>query len=376
MNSNLKRLKLKLSEFKHRFCYKYNYEKMAIAMKKYKNCPKEEKKEKYQIKREINLLKQYWGCYPTHYFRYELYKKENNLTEEELKNYIPEFFFYNVFLPQFEDKKYKFLIEEKNITDNYFKGLNISCPKVIAKKIKNEFFDENMNYISIDNLLKKIEISDFNKIFFKPTDGEGGYGIDIFSKNAKSIYRKKDGKILDNDYLLSLSNDYIIQPGLIQDKKISEIYSNSINTFRIATENKNGRVRVLCATLRLGKAGSEVDNSAQGGIILGINIENGNVKEYAVTELCEKYYNHPDSKYIFKGKKIEKWDTIKKFAIDSAKKIPYFSYLGWDIALLEDEVVAIETNLGFGIDHYQIPLGGLRKQFNINKPEEFWESLR
>lgn len=44
MNSKLKTLKLKLSELKHRFCYKYNYDKMAIAMEKYKNCPIEEKK--------------------------------------------------------------------------------------------------------------------------------------------------------------------------------------------------------------------------------------------------------------------------------------------------------------------------------------------
>lgn len=376
LNSKLKILKLKLSELKHRFCYKYNYDKMAIAMEKYKNCPIEEKKDFFQIKKEIKMLKNYWKCYPTHYFRYELYKKEKSLSDEELKNYIPEFFFYHIFLSQFEDKKYTFLIEEKNITDLYFKGLNIASPKVIGRKIANNFFDESFKLIDKEIFLKKIEDLKIKKIFFKPTDGAGGYGIDVFSKRENSNYSTKDGTILDERYLKTLKKDYIIQSGLTQDKKIAEIYPKSINTFRITTENINGKIRVICAVLRLGRDGKEIDNISQGGLILGINIESGEVNNFSITELCEEFYSHPNTRYIFKNKRIKDWEIVKEFAIKSAQKIPYFSYLGWDIALTENGPVAIETNLGFGIDLYQIPLGGLRKMFGIGNPKKYWDEIK
>ncbi|WP_278572804.1 sugar-transfer associated ATP-grasp domain-containing protein [Fusobacterium ulcerans] len=376
MNSKLKTLKLKLSELKHRFCYKYNYDKMAIAMEKYKNCPIEEKKDLFQIKKEIKMLKNYWKCYPTHYFRYELYKKEKSLSDEELKNYIPEFFFYSIFLPQFEDKKYTFLIEEKNITDLYFKGIDIKTPKLLGRIIKNQIFTSIMKKVNIQEFTKSVNALKIERIFFKPVNGQGGYEIDIFNRIENEVYKTKQGKKLDDNYLKNLKNDYIIQKNLKQIEDISKIYPMSINTFRIATENRNGKVRIVCATLRIGKDGKEVDNSAQGGIVLGINIKNGEFKDFATTELCEKFYEHPNTNYIFKDKKIKEWEKIKNFTIEAAKKIPYFCYLGWDVALTEEGPVAIETNLGFGIDHYQIPLGGLREMFVINNPKKYWDEIR
>ena len=41
------------------------------------------------------------------------------------------------------------------------------------------------------------------------------------------------------------NNDYIIQPGLTQDPEISRIYSESVNTCRVITENKKD-CPVLC----------------------------------------------------------------------------------------------------------------------------------
>lgn len=376
MKNFLKVLKYRIKEIKHRYSYRYKNQRMRSAMKRYKECPKELLKPKSQIKRELKLMKKYWKCFPAHYFRYELYKKEKSLSDEELINYIPEFFFYSIFLPQFEEEKYKFLIEEKNLADLYFKNLKIKMPKVLFKIIGNQIFDKNMKNITIEEALKMIETLEIEKLFFKPVNGQGGFGIEIFTFNIKEKkYFTKDGKKLDTGYFKSLKGDFIVQEGLRQKEQINKIYANAINTLRIASENKDGKVKIVCSVLRLGRGGKEVDNICQGGIILGVDKITGSFYDYGITEECDIYNKHPDSQYVFKGEKIENFDEVKEFVRAAAQKIPYFKYLGWDIALTDEGIVAIETNLGFGLDLYQIPLGGLRKNFGIENPNYFWTHL-
>ena len=60
--------------------------------------------------------------------------------------------------------------------------------------------------------------------------------------------------------------------------------------------------------------------------------------------------------------------------MENAKRLPQFTYLGWDIALTRRGPLAIETNLGFGLDSYQIALGGLREPFQISDPQFYWKN--
>jgi hypothetical protein len=372
-NSNLR---LKLSEKKYNVTYKKTDPRMIKAMADFHNC--KEKKSSSQIKYEINLAKEYWGCFPLFYYRYGLYKSEMQLTKEQLLNYIPEYFFYSLYLPYYDTNKYAVIIEEKNITEQMFRSLDIKQPHTICKLINKNIYTKDSKPINDFSLIKKVlEQYNWSKIFVKPVDGKGGYGIIIF-KRVGEIYQTEDGLEFSEDYLIKLStkNNYIIQAGIKQSIELDEIYPHSINTFRIATENINGNVRVVCATLRIGKDGKEIDNSSQDGLVLGIDIDTGKSLNYAITEAGRKYYKHPDTGFSFNEFEIKKWDLIKDFAIRSATKMSQFGYLGWDIAVDETGPLAVETNLGFGLDHYQVPLGGLRRHFNIEDPEMYWKNFR
>lgn len=216
----------------------------------------------------------------------------------------------------------------------------------------------------------------FKKIFVKPVEGEGGYGIIIFHLSVDNRYINDNKVELSEMFLLNIGkkNNYIIQAGVIQDQSITRIYPSSVNTFRITTENIKGEVRVICSVLRIGRQGKEVDNASQNGIVLGINHSTGVCKEYAISEEGENFYKHPDSQFVFANYKIREWDIIKNYTIDCASKLPQFTYLGWDIALTKEGPIAIETNLEFAIDLYQIALGGLRQDFEINDPNSFWRN--
>lgn len=355
---------IRLRKLRYRYMYPRIDLKMKMALQRYKEC--EYKKPMKQIKKEIALCKKHWGFYPFHYFRYNLYKRDKDLQQKELLNYVPEFYFYNLFINKNYNEKYSVLLSDKNLTECLFRSRNIKQPETIGKIIDGNLYDIFLNYLQYNELSEKLNKRKSDKIFIKPANGYGGSGIYIFNRK-KDYFINKAGNILDEKFLqdISTKNNYIIQYGLKQQEDISRIYDKSINTFRIATENIEGKVRVVCATLRFGKDGREVDNSGQDGIIVGINEFNGKCKEFAVTEQEDIYYKHPDSGFEFKNINLKQWSDLKRFAEESARKLPEFTYIGWDIALTDEGPLAIEANLEFGLDHFQVTLGGVKEKFRI-----------
>ena len=88
----------------------------------------------------------------------------------------------------------------------------------------------------------------------------------------------------------------------------------------------------------------------------------------------ERFRKHPDTNIIFRGQKILRWKEIKEFVIEHSRKIPQFTYLGWDIALTKNEPLAIEVNYGFSLDGLQIIFGGLRDIIGIDNPKYYWKN--
>ena len=361
-------------EIRHRFAYEKSYERMSQAMRRFKECST--KKPKSQIRKEMKLCKNFWGCYPLHYFRYDLYTRDRQLSERELLNYIPEFFFYSLFLPFYDSEKYEILLADKIIMEHFFRSLGIPYPHTICKLINNHLYTNSLVAISHSDVEQELREKVYQRIFLKPADGQGGHGIYIFNKNDRGQYATKDNDVLSEEFLnkIGAQNDYIVQSGLEQDPEISKIYPHSVNTFRIATENKSGNVRILCATLRFGRGGNQVDNGSQDGLFVKIDLETGQMGRYAASHQCEYFEKHPDTNFVFKGHKILNWNEIKKFTAENAKKLAQFTYLGWDVALTKGIPLAIETNLKFGLDHYQFALGGLREIFRISNPRFYWKN--
>ena len=312
-----------------------------------------------------------------HYFRYDLYKRERQLSERELLNYIPEFFFYTLFLPFHDSEKYSILLADKNIAEQIFRSLEIAHPHTICKLIDNHIYTNQLVEVSCDHVEQELTEKQYQKVFVKPVEGQGGYGIHIFNRSANGKYVTKAGDIFNREFLNEIGeqNDYIIQSGLEQDPEISNIYPHSVNTCRITTENKHRNVRILCSVLRIGRDGKQVDNICQDGLILQIDTDTGKAGDHVTSEQCEYFDRHPDTNFIFKGYEILNWTEIKKFAIESARKLPQFTYLAWDIALTEKGPLAIEVGpLSFALDLYQVALGGLREIFGIGDPQFYWKN--
>jgi hypothetical protein len=367
-------LYLRWSEIKHRFTCGKRGILMAKGMERFRAC--DNRKSKSQINKEMSLCHKYWRCYPMHYYRYDLYRKDKDLSETELLNYIPEFFFYTLFLPFYDSDKYEILLTDKIITEQLFRSLEISQPHTICKLFNNHIYTNEFKELSFNTVQKELISNEYSKLFVKPVNGQGGYGMYIFNRDHNGKYFTKNKDEFNEEFLNKIGsmNDYIIQPGLEQDHEIAKIYPHSINTCRIATENINGNIRVLCATLRMGRGGMQIDNGSQGGVILKIDVDTGNLSDYFTTEQSEYFDKHPDTNFDPKNSTISNWNEVKQFVTESARKLLQFTYLGWDIALTTNGPSAIETNLCFGLDHFQVPMGGLREIFRIDDPLFYWKN--
>jgi hypothetical protein len=342
------------------------------AMNRYKKCT--DKKNKSQIRREIQLCKKYWKCYPHHYFMYDLYRKEVKLTDDELKNYIPQFFWYRLFLPHYRLSKYMLITDNKIITDLFLRNLKIPQPETLFYILNGAVYSPEMMQLTSDQIQVSLDTTAVEKIFVKPAHGSGGYGITIFHKTDTGHYMSRQNLFLNGDFLDRIKNnqDYIIQAGVIQDPEISKMYSGSVNTFRVMTENRDGVVRVVCAVMRIGRGQSEIDNISSGGILVKTDIHTGKLGDFALSYNCEKFEEQPDTHFVFQNFIISRWDEIMRFTMNAAGKIPLFTHLGWDIALTANGPVVIEINSNPA--QVELSNGGLREEFAIKNPDYYWKN--
>jgi hypothetical protein len=365
---------LKVLELRHRYAYKKTDATMRQAMKRYSNCG--EKKPRRQMRREISVCRKFWGCYPLHYFREDLYRTDARLSDDELRNYVPEFFFYDLFLPLHNPPEYEVLFTDKNICEQLLRSLCIRQPDTMLKLIGGRCYSREMVEVGPEALAGQLARLRCSKVFIKPMLGSGGRGI-IIAHRKSDVYETGDGEKLDVDLLGSIANrgHYIVQAGIVQDPFMSHIYSQSVNTIRVHTENISGNVRIMLAYLRIGLDGSEVDNVCQGGMMLPIRAETGEMTKSAITENGQRFEKHPATGFVFRKATLPRWGDIETFVVESTRKLPQVTYLGWDIALSRAGPLAVEVNSGFGMPRQGIH-GGWRQLLRIEDPQVYWRRQR
>jgi predicted ATP-grasp superfamily ATP-dependent carboligase len=93
------------------------------------------------------------------------------------------------------------LIEEKNITEQIFRSLNIKQPDTIFKLTNNDIYGADLEKKGFEQIKIELLQNEYKKIFVKPVDGQGGYGIYIFHRDGKGNYVTKDNIELNNKFL-------------------------------------------------------------------------------------------------------------------------------------------------------------------------------
>lgn len=320
-----------------------------------------------QIKREEKAIRDYWRIGTFHYYRYGLQYKQ--LSEEQLLDYVPTFYFHKSI--EHHHKGVDTILYGDKLTQALlFEERNIPTAQVIAVVKKGECLDL-LGKINVDlaQIVREKLVNTTNKLFFKPSGNCGGAGILVLKCDD-------EGLLLNNERISSLEDlwssliydeTYVVEENIIQSTQLSQINSSSVNTLRTVVQRGEDRMVIKTCILRMGRNGKEVDNSAQGGISIGVDVSSGQLADYATAEHGSGvFYEHPDSKFQFAGSCIDNWEDVKCQIESIANKLIDFKDIALDIAITNDKVILVEFNFRYGIEHQQCVLGGMRRTFNIS----------
>lgn len=323
------------------------------------------KKPKIKVRQELDLVYKYWNYPPYHYYRYKLYEKE--LTQDQILDYIPPYFYYNIYWEKRNRELDQTLYQSKFFQHQLFAKNNIPALEIVATIKDNVLYNPEYVSITINQLIEKHLKTNNNALFCKPEYGRGGKGIVFLSMKDNVIHL--NNKPISADKIMQVFKtgaDYIIQERFVQSEHMAKINRSSVNTLRIYTQINDGKAVLPACILRMGVNNSFVDNLSQGGLMNVINVENGSLSDYAQIKLEDKkYYIHPDSKYVFKGSKIKDWQEIKSHILKFSELLNECKDLGWDIAIGDNGFKVLEINIAHGIDHPQMVFGGMRRILRV-----------
>ncbi len=226
-------------------------------------------------------------------------------------------------------------------------------------KIANNFFLRDAFYLNDKSDLDDFSnfINKHNTFIAKPIKGRQGLNTVVY--NIKDHESALD--LLN--HLLVLADAYILEELIVQDERMKELNSTSVNTIRIPSFRTADGFKILAPLLRIGRHGKVVDNVGSGGIMVALDEKTGIACTDGMDECCNIYITHPDSGIVLKGWSCPDWEGLLKFAEEVHKSLPsYHKYVGFDFALSKKGWCIVEGN--WGDFECQAPLNrGLKKEF-------------
>lgn len=142
----------------------------------------------------------------------------------------------------------------------------------------------------------------------------------------------------------------LIFEGLIkQTTQFASFNASSVNTVRFMTVlYPNGEAKIIATFIKMGRAGSCVDNAGAGGNVdVCVDVESGEIKhaiQYDGWRKITEIEKHPDSGAQLNGTIIENWKQIKAEIIRFQQAMPWCKAAGWDIAITDEGPLVIEVN--------------------------------
>ena len=220
------------------------------------------------------------------------------------------------------------------------------------KREFNNRFEKYVGRSTIDlsetadsELFEFLQDKDF--VVLKKADGCSGKQVEIYTVNEdvnKSV-----------DYIRH--HDYNMVESYIQNcDEIKAFNPTSLNTLRIVTIHSNNVFNVVCACLRIGAKGLDVDNVSRGGAAASIDINTGRINSVFVTNAYREIEGSQGGRNEI-GFQIPYWTETLDMLRNASRLVPDIHIVGWDVAITPNGPVIIEGNESFHTDVMQFYYG-------------------
>ena len=262
------------------------------------------------------------------YWLYEMY----NLTDAERDTYITRGRNYEL-VKRYNDPAYTDLIDNK----------------IEFNKRFGDFLGRKWIEIRKDNKQEVIDFINDHDILFAKADlgscGKTVEKIDCKAEKAEDIYER----------LVNQERPHFFEEAIVQHPAVSAIYPYAINTVRLVTIQRDGKVHVASACCRFGNYGHSVDNFNNGGMTAPVDEKTGEITDFPIDKTKVLYEKHPMTGAVFKGFVFPMWDKVLEMCTKAAMVVPQVGFIGWDVCITPDGPVIVEGNDYPGHDLYQLP---------------------
>lgn len=295
---------------------------------------------------ETHSISTYWGTANTLFHHF--YKAATGKFDVKC---IPDDIYYTQIDPYFNDWSEGACLDNKIFYRLFFP--NIKQPPLIAYRWNGYWYDNAAQPTSIEAILELIS-SKGQTCFIKVAKcSMGGHGIEVINGSRMSIAKM-------SNIVNSMAGDLVIQEKIIQSDITAKLNESSVNTIRVMTFlRKDGSVKLCSSCLRMGMAGSMVDNASSGGITVGINASTGKLNDTAYSPAGISYDRHPTSDVKFSDIILPNFGKVIENAKLGALNMPQFRLISWDFAIDKNlDPVLIEANLYVGeLEFHQLNNG-------------------
>jgi hypothetical protein len=190
------------------------------------------------------------------------------------------------------------------------------------------------------------------RLCFKAVEGYSGRGfaaLDI-SADGASLQHPISGQrwsIVEWARELLLAPDgWLLEEYLTQHPDVAAINASSVNTLRLWVLEQQGVFRAHHAILRVGRAGSQTDNTSSGGFGCVVDMATGRL--HSCLDLRRPHQpitHHPDTGVELVGRQLPFWEKALELGAKALSVFPQMRFAGLDVAITPTGPAVIELNV-------------------------------
>jgi len=213
--------------------------------------------------------------------------------------------------------------------------------KHAAYELLKPYYDRKLIFVESKKDYKSFKAfcNGLDTIVIKPVFNSMGRGIKpVDISNSSNL--KKTFKELLEEYSVFLAEELITA-----HESIKKLNPDSVNTIRLITYYDGNKTIIHKPFMKVGRAGSFIDNGGAGGILVSIDPVTGKLNSHGCDENGVIYEKHPNSGIEFMGYQLPDWEQAIKLGEELSNKVPGLSYIGWDITYTADNKwIVVEGN--------------------------------
>ncbi len=190
------------------------------------------------------------------------------------------------------------------------------------------------------------------RVCFKAVEGFGGVSfaaLDVLADGSTLQHPISDQRWTIAEWLDTLRQSpegWLLEEYLPQHPELAAINASSLNTLRLWVIEQNGVFQATHALLRIGRAGSQVDNIISGGFGCAVDMQTGRLQAgLDIRQPHRQITHHPDSGVELTGRQLPYWQEALALGATALSAFPEMRFAGLDVAITPTGPAMIELNV-------------------------------